>query len=249
MKGSFYATVISSYLQNLPGTSLADLGNLWPKAELLPGFKETFEELCTLMIDVGLLVAKVCDRYAMEHVEEFATGKLERIIRKSTTNKARLLHYFPQEVSPTSNSKMSEEDDWCALHLDDGCLTGLTSALFVDEASNELQPIASPDPKAGLYIQSRTGDVVKVNIPVDCLAFQTGEALEIMTKGKWRAVPHFVRGPSGRSQSEHGEKNENIMTARNTLAIFMQPEIDEVLDEKSGITFGQHIQLSDEKHA
>jgi len=51
----------------------------------------------------------------------------------------------------------------------------------------ELQ--ASPDPAAGLYIQSRGGEVVQVKIPRDCLAFQTGAALESVTKGRLRAVP------------------------------------------------------------
>ena len=82
MKGSFYATVISSYLQNLPSASPADLGNISPQAELLPAFKKTFEELYTLIIDTGLVVARLCDRYAREHMEEFAPQKLESIIRK-----------------------------------------------------------------------------------------------------------------------------------------------------------------------
>jgi hypothetical protein len=33
----------------------------------------------------------------------------------------------------------------------------------------------APDPDAGLYIKDRGGGVVKVGIPKDCLAFQTGE--------------------------------------------------------------------------
>ncbi len=249
MKGSFYASVVSSHLQNTPSTPSADLGNLWPKSELLPGFREAFEALCTMIIDIGISVARLCDRYARENVEGFATEGLEHIIQKSITHKARLLHYFPQATAPTWNPEIPEEDDWCALHLDDGCLTGLTSALFVDEASNEFQPITSPDPKSGLYIQSRIGEVVKVNIPADCLAFQTGQALEIMTKGKLLAVPHFVRGPSVRNQDELAGQDNKIQAARNKLAVFMQPGVDEILDERSGITFGQHVRLSDEKHA
>ncbi|KAG5302829.1 PcbC domain-containing protein [Histoplasma capsulatum G186AR] len=81
--------------------------------------------------------------------------------------------------------------------------------MFVDEEANPPASLSSssatassnipelpnsPDPKAGLYIRSRTGQVVKVNIPKDCLAFQTGEALELITRGRFRAVPHFVRG-------------------------------------------------------
>jgi len=69
----------------------------------------------------------------------------------------------------------------------------------------------SPDPEAGLYIKNRHGDVVKVGIPRDCLAFQTGEALERITRGKFKAVPHFVRG--ARASMAPG-------VARNTIAVF-----------------------------
>jgi isopenicillin N synthase-like dioxygenase len=103
--------------------------------------------------------------------------------------------------------------------------------MFVDEATNlpktgaSFSPLQeldrSPDPKAGLYIHSRTGTVTKVSIPRDCLAFQTGEALEIITQGKFKAVPHFVRGAAV------GGK-----VARNTLAVFTQPNLWEKIDEK-----------------
>lgn len=125
-----------------------------------------------------------------------------------------------------------DEDNWCATHLDHGCLTGLTSAMFVDEAAHipqtgtafaPLQELdRSPDPKAGLYIHSRTGAVTKVGIPRDCLGFQTGEALEIITHGKFKAVPHFVRGAA----PGLGGK-----VARNTLAVFTQPNLWEKVDE------------------
>lgn len=49
----------------------------------------------------------------------------------------------------------------------------------------------SPDPGAGLYISSRTGEIVKVNIPKDCLAFQTGEALQLITRGQVQSCAAF----------------------------------------------------------
>jgi hypothetical protein len=33
--------------------------NLWPSSEVLPGFREAFEKLGRLIIDVGALLAKV----------------------------------------------------------------------------------------------------------------------------------------------------------------------------------------------
>jgi isopenicillin N synthase-like dioxygenase len=68
--------------------------------------------------------------------------------------------------------------------------------------------------------------VTQVHIPRDCLAFQTGEALQVITQGKFRAVPHFVRG------AKAGDEGK---IARNTLAVFTQPNLWEVLEE--GKTF------------
>lgn len=191
-------------------------------------------------------MARACDRFAVESVDGYKAGYLEKVVRGSFTTKARLLHYFPTGGSSSSSSEGGQkeeseggdDDDWCATHLDHGCLTGLTSAMFVDEEAHDpssstmedksspLPELAtSPDPKAGLYIRSRTGQVVKVNIPKDCLAFQTGEALQLITRGQFRAVPHFVKGARGVGK-----------VARNTLAVFTQPNLEEEVQD--GVTFG-----------
>ena len=234
------------------------------------------------------------------------------------TTKARLLHYFPPESKsisgplPASTLKAlhlsshdsateegedikeahdtpdSDSDSWCATHIDHGCLTGLTSALYIDETDfipptspanpsysnttpspssspssssssqtdafslNPLVPLLqSPDPTAGLYIQSRTNETIQISIPPDCLAFQTGEALQLITAGRFQAVPHFVKGPgqghshrstSGGgdgllSSSSTGQKGRRV--ARNTLAVFTQPNLDEVVDRERGTTFAE----------
>lgn len=220
--------------------------NIWPSESLLPGFRKTFEELCTVIIDTGVLVARACDRYAVAELPGYASGYLEHVVKTSTTTKARLLHYFPAEEG-TSKSKDSEseedDDDWCATHLDHGCLTGLTSAMFISETtippstipSTTLPPLPelplSPDPTAGLYIHSRSGKTVQVKIPRDCIAFQTGEALQKITEGKFRAVPHFVRGVRA--------GGEGRRVARNTLAVFTQPNLGELVDRVQGVTFGE----------
>ncbi|KAH8899215.1 Clavaminate synthase-like protein [Thozetella sp. PMI_491] len=229
--------------------------NIWPGEDTLPGFKPTLEDLCRLIIDVAVLVARACDRFAEKEIQGYPKGYLEQVVSTSTTTKARLLHYFPDEAKGAAPSKASEiangvdgEDDWCATHLDHGCLTGLTSAMFIDEKASPavapsfepsaepfLTPLeelpASPDPAAGLYIISRTGETVQVKIPRDCIAFQTGEALERITAGKFKAVPHFVRG--ARAAMSDGR------IARNTLAVFTQPNLGEVVDLAQNITFGE----------
>lgn len=83
---------------------------------------------------------------------------------------------------PDAKNKLNNA--FLGTHKDHGCLTGLTSAMYVDE---DTQPInmangveldelpSAPDPAAGLYIKSRTGQIYKAGIPRDALAFQTGE--------------------------------------------------------------------------
>ncbi|KAH7375018.1 hypothetical protein B0T11DRAFT_292766 [Plectosphaerella cucumerina] len=196
--------------------------NLWPGDAILPGFRPSVETLCRLIIDVAVLVARACDRFAEREIDNY----------------------------PPDTNGIDADDDWCATHLDHGCLTGLTSAMFIDEGSvstavpapselnntsASLPPLAelpaSPDPRAGLYIKSRTGETVQVKIPRDCIAFQTGEALERITNGKFKAVPHFVRGV--RAEVSDGR------IARNTLAVFTQPNLGEEIDINQHITFGE----------
>lgn len=258
LKGSFYVNCAfyqDPALNAVPADGYPYLPeytapNVWPPEIELPGFRTTFEEFCTLIIDVAILVARVCDQYASVHVEGYEQGYLEHVVKTSLTTKARLLHYFPTNSSSFTDLKGEskdrgvggdedeDEDDWCATHVDHGCLTGLTSALFINESPSLPQPklplptlstfATSPDPSAGLYIRSRVGSSTKVAIPVDCVAFQTGEALEIITGGKFKAVPHYVKGP----------KMEGLdQIARNTLAVFTQPNLGEVIDRKAGTTF------------
>jgi isopenicillin N synthase-like dioxygenase len=242
LKGSYYVNCAPGFekeqktvAEKYPSFPEYTAPNVWPSEELLPGFEATFKELCTLIIDIAALVARACDKYAEANIEGYTKGYLEHVVKTSVSTKARLLHYFPSPSSQgeATNGADDDEDDWCATHLDHGCLTGLTSAMFVDEEVNKPQtgssfsPLEeldrSPDPKAGLYIHSRTGVTTKVAIPRDCLAFQTGEALEIITKGRFKAVPHFVRGAG---------PGVGGKVARNTLAVFTQPNLWEKVDDK-----------------
>ncbi|KAJ4165187.1 hypothetical protein LMH87_006830 [Akanthomyces muscarius] len=217
--------------------------NLWPAQTVLPGFKPAVTDLCSLIIDVAVLVARACDRFAEKEIQGYPKGYLEHVVSTSNTTKARLLHYYPQGKDDATDG---DEDDWCATHLDHGCLTGLTSAMFIDEketdtsvpaaaGSSSLPTLAelpaSPDPSAGLYIKSRTGETFQVKIPRDCIAFQTGEALERITAGKFKAVPHFVRGV--KASVSDGR------IARNTLAVFTQPNLGEDVDVAQHLTFGE----------
>lgn len=82
--------------------------------------------------------------------------------------------------------------------LPDSMLTGLCSALYLKSEGPNGPPVEVPAPSldAGLYIHTRGGEVTKVSIPKDALAFQTGEALELCTAGRLRATPHLVKAGS-----------------------------------------------------
>ncbi|KAI9665380.1 MAG: hypothetical protein M1831_001818 [Alyxoria varia] len=282
LKGSYYINcdfTASSLPQQPPSENPPDLNfpeytspTPWPSEHDLPGFRQSSKSLCTLIIDVAALVARACDRYGEARVEGYESGYLERVVRTSRTNKARLLHYFPMETDAFANghgnddvdgdtdgesNERQDEDDWCATHVDHGCLTGLTSAMYVDEAANPPvlsaaasspypEPLpelpTSPDPQSGLYIRDRRNRLTQVRMPRECLAFQTGEALELITRGRFKAVPHFVRGvSSGRQGQGQGggvvEGRTQAKVARNTLAVFTQPNLNEVVDPSRGLDF------------
>jgi hypothetical protein len=263
-KGSYYincafykdGTLDGADGAKFPGFEEYTAPNVWPPentgAVSVPGFRADAEELIKLIIDTAVLVARACDCFAESEIDGYKSGYLERMVQQSETTKARLLHYFPADPAPgteamggndivngttpnSENGPLKEIDDsWCSTHLDHGCLTGLTSAMFLDECSEQLDELpSSPDPSSGLYILSRNQEIHKVAIPRGALAFQTGEALELITGGRFKAVPHFVRGVDANRVEGKGR------IARNTLAVFTQPNLDEVVDLETGLTFGE----------
>lgn len=94
--------------------------------------------------------------------------------------------------------------------------------------SGEPEIVKAPSPTSGLYIRTRGGKLIKVSIPSDCLAFQTGEALEIATDGRLLATPHCVR---------IGYLSETDKVSRESFALFMQPNTNVLLSPTT--TFGE----------
>lgn len=105
------------------------------------------------------------------------------------------------------------------------------------QPTGEPRVIQSPSPTYGLYIRTRGGDLTKVSIPADCLAFQTGEALELATAGKLRATPHCVRV---------GAAPDAEKISRETFALFMQPNVDQQLSATEN--FGQFSKRIFDEH-
>ncbi|KAF9583879.1 hypothetical protein BGW38_008248 [Lunasporangiospora selenospora] len=210
--------------------------NVWPREDL-PELEFALKDLGQFVVGVGKLVAKTCDAFVHSKLSTFPPTHLQDVVAKSKTTKARLLHYFPQTSAPDTTEELGDKDSWCGWHLDHGSLTGLTSAMYIDEskiATEGLVEIACPDPDAGLYIRNRGQKIVKASIPRDHLAFQTGEALQLVTKGLLAATPHCVRGATAPEQ----DPLRYSTLARNTFAVFMQPSLETVVTDE-GANFGQ----------
>jgi len=54
-------------------------------------------------------------------------------------------------------------------------------------------------------------------------------------------VPHFVKGPKA-------EANGTLHVARNTLAVFTQPNLGELVDRENGTTFAKFARAVVDRH-
>ncbi|KAL7285751.1 hypothetical protein ACG7TL_000860 [Trametes sanguinea] len=206
--------------------------NIWPSdtAEV-KDFEQAFKELGRFVFNVGCQLAVACQPFD-------SSLSLADLIKSSQTVKARLLHYFPPSPENPLPAEDEAIDSWCGFHLDHSLLTGLCSAMYLRrEPSGDPSVVQSPSPSSGLYIRTRGGALTKVSIPADCLAFQTGEALELATAGKLRATPHCVRVGAAKDA-------ENI--SRETFALFMQPNVDQQLSATEN--FGQFSKRIFDEH-
>lgn len=164
--------------------------NIWPSNHL-PELESVFKEAGQMVHEVGIMVARCCDSYVLAKCSGYEP-KLEKIIRNSKCCKARLLHYFPIEDDVIDDNDVATIDDtnfsdWCGWHNDHGSLSGLFPALYLDDHGNAVN---CPDSNAGLYIKSRTGELVHARIPENAIAFQVGETAQIHTGGWLQATPH-----------------------------------------------------------
>jgi hypothetical protein len=106
-----------------------------------------------------------------------------------------------------NTSPISDDDNafssWCGWHNDHGALTGLTAAMLLDDSTGEpVSTLISTNndgddhpavSTSGLYARNRKGELVKITIPEDCIAFQIGETAQILSGGILQATPHAVR--------------------------------------------------------
>ncbi|XP_038695488.1 uncharacterized protein LOC119992769 [Tripterygium wilfordii] len=189
--------------------------NIWPD-KALPELEVAFKALGKLILDVGLMLASHCDQYVSKGRNQHENQALEQIILHSWCPKGRLLFYFPTQESNCVQDADSMSS-WCGWHTDHGSLTGLTYAMY----TRDVVEIPCPDSAAGLYIRTRTGQIVKVVFGEDEIAYQVGETSEILSSGYLCATPHCVRAPKGKEAS---------CLDRSTFALFMQPDWEEKLN-------------------
>ena len=89
---------------------------------------------------------------------------------------------------------------------------------------NKGKQVPCPDAAAGLYIRSRSGERVHVNLPPTACGFQIGETSQIQSGGLLQATPHFVQSTqAGR-------------VTRESFAIFLEPEFEDPLSIPKGKT-------------
>ncbi|GAA6020138.1 hypothetical protein JCM11491_005540 [Sporobolomyces phaffii] len=268
LKGSFYNNPSQDETPGLR-TGDAPTRNIWPQEERVEGYEVAFKELCSLMVEVGGLVAAACDQLVGESA---ASKSVEQLVRSSSASKARLLHYFARpgsdfELPPSSSvSDATDEkidDSWCGTHIDHSLLTVLCPSLYLfHPAGHHRSPLVIPSPSksTGLFIKTRSGEVVQATIPEDCLALQTGETLELLTSNRLAATPHFVNATASslgkraleaieRKKAEDAEWSsvESGTVTRETLAVFLQPNNDEVVSTE-GETFGAFTERVFKRH-
>ena len=205
--------------------------NKWPSPELktLDGFQTAFMELTRAVVDCGKQLAVHVDKYvqASGTEETKKTHGLVRDITEGRVHKARLLHYFAPNNAAVAHLPALKKDDgdsasWCGWHTDHGSLTGLCSAMYM---TDNFDTVVNTDPDAGLYIRNRHGAQVRVKLPANCLAFQIGESEQIRSGGLLMATPHCVRA----------SRTMPANVSRNTLAVFMQPNLGTNMDVPSDV--------------
>ncbi|GAA5924741.1 uncharacterized protein JCM15063_005721 [Sporobolomyces koalae] len=269
LKGSFYNNPSQD---ETPGLKAGDapVQNIWPREQGVEGYEEAFKELCHLMVEVGGLVAAACDQLVGS--DKASAKSVEALVRESKASKARLLHYFskpdsvfqlPPSASVSDSNDEKIDDSWCGTHIDHSLLTVLCPSLYLfHPTGDDLPPtvIPSPSKSTGLFIKTRSGQVVQATIPENCLALQTGETLELLTSNRLAATPHFVNatattmGQRALAAIERKKEDDAAWKAvesgtvtRETLAVFLQPNNDEVVS-KDGETFGAFTERVFKRH-
>lgn len=202
--------------------------NLWPDQDL-PQLKTRARQAAPFLVDVGQRLAAAVDERFRHMVQGYQAGTLEALVRKSSecNHKCRLICYHEYR---SQEQRAKCKGMWAPPHKDTGLLTALVPGIFLDASNGERLPCC-PDPEVGLYVRDRNGAIAQIVVPAavaggECLFFQVGEALQIVSGGYYHATEHCVRGPPAPGKGYE----------RASLAVFFQPHAHEELVLPRGIS-------------
>mmetsp|Transcript_20751 Transcript_20751/g.48185 ORF Transcript_20751/g.48185 Transcript_20751/m.48185 type:complete len:360 (-) Transcript_20751:68-1147(-) len=214
-KGSFYANPVFDDPTNGDKDVTAKypfiVPNVWPSE--VPELEKAFKDMGRMLYETAKPLIKQCDKLVASKHPDYGTELYDATFTSSRLALGRLLHYFPGSA-----------ENWCGWHNDNSTITGLVPAMFLDGASDSETSVVSSE--AGLYVQGREGAILKVAVPKDCMAFQIGEAAQIISGGVLRATPHYVKG--------HLSKEGEPQVSRESFALFMEPQWDKEIGPPKG---------------
>eukprot|EP00927_Polykrikos_kofoidii_P059835 TRINITY_DN5495_c0_g2_i1.p1 TRINITY_DN5495_c0_g2~~TRINITY_DN5495_c0_g2_i1.p1 ORF type:complete len:416 (-),score=43.10 TRINITY_DN5495_c0_g2_i1:248-1447(-) len=200
--------------------------NLWPDGEL-PKLRQRARIAAPFVVNVGRELVSALDRYCAHALPGYASGTLQRLVARPETcnHKCRLICYHEYE---NAAQRLQSKSMWAAPHKDTCLLTALVPGVFLDASTGD-RLATCPDPEVGLYVRNRQGVITQIKVPTgvgECLLFQAGEALQIVTGGLLHATEHCVRGPP-RALAGY---------VRASLAVFFQPHAHEDLVLPEGVS-------------
>jgi len=197
-----------------------------------------FKELGFCMRELGLSIARLCDR-------EIGGGLLEESLLDSCTAKGRLIHYHSaadkyalresqrrnqsgnrvsskrrvqnaaeQELNRRNGAGLSGShfNLWQQWHYDYGIFTVLTDPMFLSPYSYQEFSLMSSHSYLQIYHPSKN-KFYMVKTPQDSFLVQIGESADILSKGKLRSTLHCVCKP---------EKLDHV--SRETFVVFLHPK-------------------------
>lgn len=195
--------------------------------------RHTFKKLGLMMMELGLCLARICDR-------AIGGRELEESLLESCSAKGRLIHYHSTidnaiikevakgkkgrinnrfQTNERNKEKQSEykkqdvknhAEYWQQWHYDYGIFTVLTAPMFTLSRDQECPP---PNPNTYLQVfHPERERICVVDASPENFIVQVGESADVLSKGKLRATLHCVRRPSSL---------ENL--GRETFVVFLQP--------------------------
>jgi len=202
--------------------------NSWPDDEL-PDLRTRARAAAPFLVDIGRKLARAMDRRLETSLGgAYRPGTLQTLAGQAEVcnHKCRLIcyHDFESEEQRSKNKGM-----WAPPHKDTGLFTVLVPAVFYDTEGLQRLAGGCPDQEVGLYVRSRRGGIQQIKPPSgvgECLFFQLGEAIQVVTGGLYHATEHCVRGPP-RAQ---------VGYTRASMAVFFQPHAHEDLETPEGCT-------------